>query len=43
MPANGHIIAAIENGLKKTDGDGLICEKIITGKPNKTVIEIICK
>ena len=43
LPANGHIIAALENGLKKSDGSGLLCNKIITGKPNRAVVDIICK
>lgn len=43
LPGNGHIIAALENGLKKSDGDGLICEKIVTGKPNRAVVDIICQ
>lgn len=43
FPGNGHIIAAIQNGLKKSDGSGLICEKILTGKPNRAVVDIICK
>lgn len=41
MPGNGAIVAAVCNGLTKPDGMGLICEKILTGKPNKQVIDLI--
>ena len=37
------VIRAIEETLKKVDGDGLICEKVVTGKPNPTIVEIIRK
>ena len=40
-PGNGMIISAIESGLKNPGGEGLICEKIITGKPNKSIIDLI--
>lgn len=40
-PGNGCIIAAIENGLKKADGNGLICDKVVTGKPNPEIIDLI--
>ena len=35
------IIAAIESGLKKPGGEGLICEKIVTGKPNPAIFDLI--
>jgi hypothetical protein len=41
IPGNGAIVAAVCNGLTKPDGTGLICEKILTGKPNKQVIDLI--
>jgi len=37
------LVAAIESGLKSTDGKGLICDKIVTGKPNAEVISLILK
>lgn len=40
-PGNGCIIAALENGLKKADGQGLICEKFVTGKPNPEIVNLI--
>lgn len=40
-PGNGMIIGAIETGLKNPGGEGLICEKIVTGKPNKSIIDLI--
>ena len=40
-PGNGSIIAAIESGLKAPGGKGLICEKIVTGKPNKAIVDLI--
>ena len=40
-PGNGMTIAAIESGLKTADGKGLICEKIVTGKPNPAIIDLI--
>ena len=40
-PGNGMLIAALESGLKRPDGEGLICDKINTGKPNKAIIDLI--
>ena len=40
-PGNGMIIAAIENSLQKPDGSGLIAEKIVTGKPNPWIIDLV--
>ena len=40
-PGNGMIIAAIENGLKKSDGTGLICDKTVVGKPNPAIIDLV--
>lgn len=40
-PGNGSIVAALENGLRKPGGDGLICEKIVTGKPSGAIVELI--
>lgn len=40
-PGNGMIISAIEDGLKKSDGSGLIAEKIVTGKPNPAIVDLI--
>ena len=34
-------MAALENGLKSSDGKGLICEKVIVGKPNGAIIDLI--
>ena len=42
MPGNGITVAAIENSLKKPGSDGLICEKIVVGKPDATIIDLIC-
>ena len=41
IPGTGTIIKAVEETLKKADGDGLICEKILTGKPNPGIVDII--
>ena len=38
---NGCIIAAIESGLQAPGGNGLICDKIVTGKPNKAIVDLI--
>jgi 4-nitrophenyl phosphatase len=35
------VIAALESGLKKPGGEGLICEKIVTGKPNPAIFDLI--
>jgi len=40
-PGNGMIIAALADGLKAADGSGLICEKIVTGKPNPAIVDLI--
>jgi len=40
-PGNGLIIGALESGLKKAGGEGLICEKIVTGKPNPAIFDLI--
>ena len=40
-PGNGFLIAALEDGLRRPGGDGLICEKITTGKPNSAIIDLI--
>ena len=40
-PGNGVIIAAIEKSLTAPGGKGLICEKIVTGKPNPDIIDLI--
>ena len=40
-PGNGMIIAAIESGLKGPGGHGLICDKIVTGKPNPAIFDLI--
>ena len=42
VPGNGITVAAIENSLKKPGSDGLICEKIVVGKPDATIIDLIC-
>ena len=42
-PGTGTLIKAIEETLKKEDGEGLICEKILTGKPNPGLVDIIRK
>lgn len=41
VPGNGCLAAAIECTLRNAGGDGLICEKIMTGKPNKAIIDLI--
>lgn len=43
LPGNGMYVAALEYGLKRPDGNGLICEKVCAGKPNPVVIDIIRK
>ena len=40
-PGCGVIISALENGLKKPGSDELICEKVVTGKPNPLAIDLI--
>ena len=41
-PGNGMIVAAIESGLQKSDGSGkIVPEKIVTGKPNPAIIDLI--
>ena len=40
-PGNGLIIGALEAGLKKAGGQGLICDKIVTGKPNPAIFDLI--
>ena len=40
-PGCGLVIAALESGLKKPGGEGLICEKIVTGKPNPAIFDLI--
>jgi glycerol 3-phosphatase-2 len=40
-PGNGMTIAAIANTLKTSDGSGLICDKIVTGKPNPKIVDLI--
>ena len=40
-PGNGMIIAALSNGLRKSDGSGLICDKVVVGKPNPEIVELI--
>ena len=42
-PANGMVIAALEDGLKKPGSDELICEKVVVGKPNPNIIDLIMK
>jgi len=41
MLGTGAYALAIEQTLKKANGDGLICEKTVVGKPNPMIIEII--
>ena len=31
----------MENGLKTSDGKGLIAEKVVTGKPNGSIVDLI--
>jgi len=33
----------VEKTLENSTGDGLICDKVIVGKPNKMIIDIILK
>lgn len=40
-PGNGVCIAAIEKSLVGPGGKGLICDKIVTGKPNPEIIDLI--
>jgi len=43
-PGNGVIVKAISETLKKTGKpDELICEKVVTGKPNPAIVDIIRK
>ena len=35
------IIAALADGLKSADGTGLICEKVVVGKPNPAIVDLI--
>ena len=43
LPGNGMFAAALEYGLRRNDGQGLVCEKVCAGKPNPVVIDIIRK
>ena len=38
----GGVVAALETTLKNSDGQ-LMCDKIVTGKPNSTILEILLK
>ena len=40
---NGALVAAVEATLTSTSGDGLICDKVVVGKPNPLAIDIIRK
>ena len=40
-PGNGCTIANIEYALRKPGSQELICEKIVTGKPNPAIIDLI--
>lgn len=40
-PITGSCSAILENMLKNSRGDGLICEKIVTAKPNAVVLKVI--
>lgn len=35
------MVAFLEAFLKKSDGTGLICDKIMVGKPNPGIVDII--
>ena len=40
-PGNGCIIAALEYSLRKPGSQELICDKVVTGKPNPAIIDLI--
>ena len=40
-PGCGLVVQALEASLKKPGGQGLICEKIVTGKPNPGIFDLI--
>ena len=42
LPGNGCQAAYLDFMLKNADGS-LMCKKIVTGKPNKDIIEMILK
>lgn len=41
-PGNGITVAAIENGLKKPGGEGFIADRVVVGKPDAAIIDLIC-
>ena len=41
VPGNGSAQAILRNMLQNSKGDGLICEKVVTGKPNPEILNII--
>lgn len=41
-PGNGMQVAALENSLKNSEGTGLICTKVVTGKPCAAIVDLIC-
>ena len=42
-PANGAFVASLEATARHIDGKGLICPKVVTGKPNDGIVDIIRK
>jgi len=40
-PGNGALISSLENGLKKPGSNELICDKVVVGKPNPGIIDLI--
>jgi ribonucleotide monophosphatase NagD (HAD superfamily) len=40
-PGNACCISAIESSLRKPGSSSLICEKIVTGKPNPDIVNLI--
>jgi 4-nitrophenyl phosphatase len=43
MPSTGSLAALVETTLVDSKGDGLICNKVVAGKPNPVVIDILMK
>lgn len=41
FPGNGPMVAFLDTVLKNADGTGLICEKVVVGKPNPNIVDII--
>ena len=43
MPSNGCMVNFLGTMLQNHDGDGYICDKLVVGKPNPNIVDIIRK